>query len=137
MTMDTINKLIATDDALSLLTRLKAQYGPLVILMSGAIEDGSLPMCYQQHELYLSADNIYVGTIGDTPFFMTLEQLAYWKNAEIQIDIANAPPHMHHANENCSVFFHEGIQHCFLTCTQLCDEEESLLLEKLFLPGRK
>lgn len=137
--MNTINNIIATEDALSLLMNLKAQYGPLIIWMSGTVEEGSLPMCYQQHELHLGPENIYVGDIADTPFFMTPEQLTYWKDAQLKIDIADIETDVNmyiEAHGNISSA-EDGIKKRFLTCSQLCNEEENLLLEKFFLPGRR
>ncbi|MFZ6773339.1 DUF779 domain-containing protein [Undibacterium sp. SXout7W] len=137
--MNTINNIVATEDAISLLMSLKNQYGPLILLMSGTVEEGSLPMCYQQHELHLGPDSIYVGEIGDTPFFMTSEQLSYWKDTNLKIDIAHIEMNVDtdvNVDEEISSF-DDAIKRRFLTCSDMCDEEENLLLEKFFLPGRR
>jgi uncharacterized protein (DUF779 family) len=77
---------VATPAALVLIARLQAQYGPLMFHLSGGCCDGSAPLCFQHGEFLVGDNDILVGTIGDSPFYMYADQYARWHQPQIIVD---------------------------------------------------
>ena len=85
------NKVIATEAALKLIDRLKAEHGALMFHQSGGCCDGSTPMCYPQGELIIGAVDVLLGEIGGCPFYISAAQYKYWKHTQLIIDVASGP----------------------------------------------
>jgi hypothetical protein len=62
---------LATESALDLIGKLKARYCDLMFHQSGGCCDGSSPMCYPRGEFLLGDNDVRLGEIGDTPFYMS------------------------------------------------------------------
>ncbi|GGF20540.1 acetaldehyde dehydrogenase [Halobacillus andaensis] len=84
-----VERVIATDAALELLSTLKEKHGPLMFHQSGGCCDGSSPMCYQQGDLLIGSQDVNLGEIGDTPFYMNKKQYDYWKHTQLIIDVVD------------------------------------------------
>ncbi|MCP3772367.1 DUF779 domain-containing protein [Paenibacillus sp. MZ04-78.2] len=85
--MDTVPKVLATDEALSLIRQLQDKYGPVMFHQSGGCCDGSSPMCYPQGEFLLGEQDVRLGEIGGAPFYMSQAQYDYWKYTQLIIDV--------------------------------------------------
>lgn len=83
----TINRVLATDAALVLITRLKSKHGPLMFHQSGGCCDGSSPMCYPDGELLVGGSDVLLGEIGGCPFYMSATQYEYWRHTQLIIDV--------------------------------------------------
>ena len=90
-TNQNLNKVIATEAALELIDRLKAEHGALMFHQSGGCCDGSTPMCYPQGELIIGAADVLLGEIGGCPFYISAAQYKYWKHTQLIIDVASGP----------------------------------------------
>ncbi|WP_334223859.1 DUF779 domain-containing protein [Thiosocius teredinicola] len=86
--MDT-RRVTATDAALALIEKLKKRHGDLMFHQSGGCCDGSAPMCYQRGELQVGDQDVLLGEIGDTPFYMSASQFDYWKHTQLIIDVVD------------------------------------------------
>ena len=53
---------------------------------SGGCCDGSVPMCYVEGDFKLGDNDIYLGTIGDVPFYIHRAQYEYFKHTQLIID---------------------------------------------------
>ncbi|MGM9985593.1 MAG: DUF779 domain-containing protein [Bacillaceae bacterium] len=80
-------KVIATSEALQVISMLKEKYGDLMFHQSGGCCDGSSPMCYPNGELIIGDNDTLLGYIGDCPFYMHKNQYAYWKHTQLIIDV--------------------------------------------------
>ncbi len=80
-------RVLATDAALELIAFLKEKHGPLMFHQSGGCCDGSSPMCYPNGELIIGDQDVLLGNIGDTPFYMHKKQFEYWKHTQLIIDV--------------------------------------------------
>ena len=78
---------IATDAALELIELLKERHGPIMFHQSGGCCDGSSPMCYEQGDLLLGNQDVLLGEIGGSPFYMHKNQFDYWKHTQLIIDV--------------------------------------------------
>ena len=82
-----LERVAITPAAAELLEKLKTIHGPLMFHQSGGCCDGSSPMCYPRGEFKLGRVDIYLGTIADTPFYISESQYAYWKHTHLTVDI--------------------------------------------------
>ncbi|GAA0485166.1 DUF779 domain-containing protein [Salinibacillus aidingensis] len=82
-------RVVATDAALELIESLKEQHGPLMFHQSGGCCDGSSPMCYPRDEFRTGNSDVKIGTIGDTPFYISKDQYEYWKHTQLIIDVVD------------------------------------------------
>ena len=80
-------RVIATDAALELIDLLKMRHGPIMFHQSGGCCDGSSPMCYEQGDLLLGDQDVRLGEIGGSPFYMHKNQFDYWKHTQLIIDV--------------------------------------------------
>lgn len=84
-----VRRVLATDATLELLERLKEKHGPLMFHQSGGCCDGSSPMCYPKGELIVGDQDVLLGEIGGTPFYMHKNQFDYWKHTQLIIDVVD------------------------------------------------
>lgn len=82
-----IERVLATDATLELIDFLKAKHGLLMFHQSGGCCDGSSPMCYVDGDLILGSQDVLLGHIGDTAFYMNKSQFEYWKHTQLIIDV--------------------------------------------------
>ncbi len=74
--------------ARDLLDRLAARHGPLMFHQSGGCCDGSSPMCYLRGEFRVGGSDVLLGLVaGDTPFWMSAAQYAYWRHTHLTVDV--------------------------------------------------
>jgi len=112
---------IATPAALELLDRLEAEHGPLLFHQSGGCCDGSSPMCYPRGEFRVGSRDVDLGDVGDTPFYMSGPQYAYWRHTHLTVDVVPG------RGGGFSVEAPLGVR--FLIRSRLFDEQESAALE--------
>jgi uncharacterized protein (DUF779 family) len=125
MTTDPVPRVIATDSAQAFLATLKEKYGPLMFFQSGGCCDGSSPLCYAQGEFPVSDDDVYLGSLDGTPFFMGHDQFAYWKHTQLIIDVI--------AGMGGMFSLDNGTGKRFLTRSRLFTDEENVTLDTTVL----
>ncbi|RKT47123.1 DUF779 domain-containing protein [Thiocapsa rosea] len=113
-------RVVATEAALALIERLKAQHGPLMFHQSGGCCDGSAPMCWPAGELRTGGSDVKLGEIGGCPFWMSEAQFDYWRHTQLIIDVVPGRGGMF------SLEGPEGVR--FLTRSRLFTDEESAAL---------
>ena len=84
---DVPEQVLRTPAAVELMASLEAKYGELMFHQSGGCCDGSSPMCYPRGELMVGESDVLVGTLGDTPFYMSKSQFEYWKHTQLILDV--------------------------------------------------
>lgn len=119
--MDT-QRVVATDAALELIEKLKKRHGDLMFHQSGGCCDGSAPMCYPRDEFRVGDQDVKLGEIGHTPFYMSASQFEYWKHTQLIIDVVNGRGGMF------SLEGPEGKR--FLTRSRLFTDEEWAVLNQ-------
>lgn len=80
-------QVLATDSALALIARLEAKHGLLMFHQSGGCCDGSSPMCYPRGEFLIGNQDVLIGILDQTPFYMHFAQLEYWKHTQLILDV--------------------------------------------------
>ncbi|MFZ6774072.1 DUF779 domain-containing protein [Undibacterium sp. SXout7W] len=122
MTAVSVPRVIATPATLEMLTNLRQQYGSLMFFQSGGCCDGSSPLCYAQGDFQVSAEDVYMGDLDGTPFYMGHDQFEYWKHTQLIIDVVNGMGGMFSLDN--------GTGKRFLTRSRLFTDEENSLLEE-------
>ncbi|MBT2569924.1 DUF779 domain-containing protein [Planococcus sp. ISL-110] len=82
-----VERVIATDAAIELIELLKEKHGPVMFHQSGGCCDGSAPMCYPEGDLFIGDQDILMGVIGDSKFYMHKNQFDYWSHTQLIIDV--------------------------------------------------
>jgi uncharacterized protein (DUF779 family) len=80
-------RVLITPEAEKVVDRLRALHGDLLFHQSGGCCDGSAPMCYPLHEFRVGAQDVRLGTIAGTPFYMGAAQFEYWAHTQLTIDV--------------------------------------------------
>lgn len=126
--MSTVSRVLATETALELITRLQAKHGPLMFHQSGGCCDGSAPMCFPAGELLVGDGDVLLGEIGGCPFYIGAAQYEYWKHTQLIIDVVPGRGGMF------SLEGPEGLR--FLTRSRLfSDDEWAALEQEKVVPG--
>lgn len=83
-----IERVVATEAALELIDQLKEKYGEkLFFHQSGGCCDNSAANCYIEGDLTIGANDVYLGDIGECPFYISASQYEYWKHTQLIIDV--------------------------------------------------
>jgi uncharacterized protein (DUF779 family) len=85
--MDKTPRVLLTEEAKTLIDRLRAEHGALMFHQSGGCCDGSAPMCFPVGEFKTGINDVLVGTIHDCEFFMSAFQFEYWQYTQLTLDV--------------------------------------------------
>lgn len=109
-------RVTATPSALQMIDELRQRHGPILFFQSGGCCDGSSPMCYAIGEFNISDTDVYLGNLSGAPFYMGLEQFAYWEHTQLIIDVV--------AGNGGMFSLDNGTGRRFLTRSRLFTDEE-------------
>jgi uncharacterized protein (DUF779 family) len=115
-----LDRVTATEAALQMIAELRGRHGPIMFFQSGGCCDGSAPMCFPAGEFDLSETDVYLGNLDGAPFYMGLEQFAYWEHTQLIIDVV--------AGNGGMFSLDNGTGRRFLTRSRLFTDEEFRLL---------
>jgi uncharacterized protein (DUF779 family) len=82
-----VERVVATTEALALISALKTQYGELLFHQSGGCCDNSAANCYLPTDLTIGPYDVKLGEVGGVPFFIGKLQYDYWKHTQLILDI--------------------------------------------------
>ncbi|HEX2918683.1 MAG TPA: DUF779 domain-containing protein [Edaphobacter sp.] len=77
----------ATPAAVALIGKLREKHGELMFHQSGGCCDGSSPMCYPRGEFLVGDNDVLLGELDGTPFYMSRPQFEYWKHTQLILDV--------------------------------------------------
>ena len=80
-------QVVSTAAADALMETLVAKHGRLMFHQSGGCCDGSSPMCYPLGEFLVGDGDVLLARLGETPFYMSRSQFAYWKHTQLILDV--------------------------------------------------
>ncbi|XYJ10341.1 DUF779 domain-containing protein [Telluria sp. B2] len=118
---NTVERVTATPAALAFIGELRARHGPLMFFQSGGCCDGSAPMCWAMGEFNLGDNDVCLGELDGSPFYIGSEQFAYWEHTQLIIDVV--------AGNGGMFSLDNGTGRRFLTRSRLFSDEEWALLE--------
>ena len=82
-----LERVMATPAALTLIESLRAQHGPVLFHQSGGCCDGSSPMCYPQDDFIVGDRDVLLGTISEAPVYISGPQFEAWRHTQLIIDV--------------------------------------------------
>lgn len=89
------DRVVATDAAVQLLTKLSELHGGLMIHQSGGCCDGSAPMCYPVGEYRVGQRDVLVGEIAlpdplpAVRVWINGDQFELWKHTQLILDVVS------------------------------------------------
>lgn len=123
----TPERVVATDSAVELLTKLSELHGGLMIHQSGGCCDGSAPMCYPVGEYRIGQRDVLVGEIGlpdplpVVRIWIGGDQFELWKHTQLILDVVPG------RGAGFSLEAPEGVR--FLSRSRVFSDDENALLD--------
>ena len=117
-----VERVSVTPKAEAVLRKLQGQYGPLLFHQSGGCCDGSAPMCYPRGDFKIGQQDVFLGTIVDTPFYISGPQFEYWQHTHLTVDVVPG------RGSGFSVEAPEGVR--FLIRSRVFDDAEYRALQE-------
>ena len=120
------DRVVATDAAVQLLTKLSELHGGLMIHQSGGCCDGSAPMCYPVGEYRVGQRDILVGEISipdplpAVRVWINGDQFELWKHTQLILDVVKG------RGAGFSLEAPEGVR--FLSRSRAFSDEENEIL---------
>jgi uncharacterized protein (DUF779 family) len=85
--MKQVERVSVTPEAAQIIGQLRMENGELMFHQSGGCCDGSQPMCFEKGEFKVGENDVYLGDIEGSGFFMSRDQFEYWQHTQLSIDI--------------------------------------------------
>jgi uncharacterized protein (DUF779 family) len=123
-----VRRVEITDAASEVVARLQRLHGPLMFHQSGGCCDGSAPMCYPVDDFRVGPQDVLLGEIADSKFYIGAAQFDYWQHTQLIIDVVPG------RGSGFSVEAPEGVR--FLTRSRVFTDEEVAELETAGPPAR-
>ena len=82
-----VDRITATEAALQFIDELRADFGPLLFLLSGGCCDGSVPNCYKVGEVQPGPTMVLLGDVAGAPFYLGHQEFQYYENSQLILDI--------------------------------------------------
>lgn len=82
-----VSQVTATPAALRLIARLAAAYGGLLFHQAGGYGDPGSTRCYLPPDRSPGPGDLYLGSLGEAPFYIARPQFEYWKHTQLIIDV--------------------------------------------------
>ncbi|HIE78058.1 MAG TPA: DUF779 domain-containing protein [Candidatus Thioglobus sp.] len=83
-----IERVIATEEAKSVIDKLCKKHGELMFHQSGGCCDGSAPMCFEKGDFIIGSRDICLGQIHGCNFYMASDQFEFYKSMQLTIDVS-------------------------------------------------
>ena len=121
MLTQTISRVDATPAASDIISKVRAEHGPLMFHQSGGCCDGSSPMCFPKGDFIIGESDILLGQIEGCNFWMSSDQFEYWQHTHLTIDVTPG------RGASFSLEIPMGVR--FLIRSRLFEPQEAALLE--------
>jgi len=124
--VETPDRVLATDEAVALLTKLSELHGELMMHQSGGCCDGSSPMCYPVGDYRVGQRDVLLGEIAlpdplpATRVWIGGDQFELWKHTQLILDVVAG------RGAGFSLEAPEGVR--FLTRSRTFSDEENASL---------
>ena len=123
-----VDRVSVTPEAEALLRKLQGMHGPLMFHQSGGCCDGSAPMCFPLGEFKVGQQDVFLGTIVDTPFYISGPQFEYWQHTHLTVDVVKG------RGSGFSLEAPEGVR--FLIRSRVFEDAEYQVLQQAGPPPR-
>ncbi len=76
-----------TEKAAEVVRELKKEHGDLLFFQSGGCCEGSQPLLYPIDDFRPGSRDVLLGTVEETPYYMSEIEFKYWKYTQLLIDV--------------------------------------------------
>lgn len=84
-----VSRLAATDEALALISELKAKHGELMFYQAGGCCEGTQPQCFEKGGFYLRMNDVMIGLVDGCEFWVDKDLFEYWKFSHFTLDVVD------------------------------------------------
>lgn len=82
-----IKRIRTTEKAREVIAKLKEEYGELMFHQSGGCCEGSYPHCFEKGGFLVGSNDVCIGEIEGSKFYMAGDQFEYWKHTQLTLDV--------------------------------------------------
>lgn len=82
-----LQRITATEAALSFIAQLTARFGDIMFHQSGGCCDGSSPMCFEKGDFKVGYSDVRLGFVAGFEFWMSNDQFEYWQHTLLTLDV--------------------------------------------------
>ncbi len=82
-----VKRLSTTEKALDLIIDLQKEFGDLMLYQAGGCCEGTQPQCFEKGGYYLRSNDVLIGEILGTEFWIDRDLFEYWKAAHFELDV--------------------------------------------------
>lgn len=82
-----IQRLDATEKAIELIHQLKETHGPLMFYQAGGCCEGTQPQCFEKGGFFPRMNDVLIGSIEDSEFWVDRDLFEYWKFSHFTLDV--------------------------------------------------
>lgn len=82
-----IKRLDATEKAIDLIKELKELHGELMFYQAGGCCEGTQPQCFEKGGYYLRMNDVCIGEIEGSEFWVDKDLFEYWKYSHFKLDV--------------------------------------------------
>lgn len=80
-------RLDATEKAIELILELKETYGELMFYQAGGCCEGSQPQCFEKGGFFPRMNDVMIGEILGSEFWVDRDLFEYWKFSHFTLDV--------------------------------------------------
>lgn len=84
-----MKRLDATDKAIELIKELKETHGELMFYQAGGCCEGTQPQCFEKGGFFPRMNDVMIGTIEDSEFWVDRDLFEYWQYSHFTLDVTD------------------------------------------------
>lgn len=84
-----MKRLDATDKAIELIKQLKETHGELMFYQAGGCCEGTQPQCFEKGGFFPRMNDVMIGTIEDSEFWVDRDLFEYWQYSHFTLDVTD------------------------------------------------
>ena len=84
-----VKRLSATEKAIDLITDLQKEHGDLMFYQAGGCCEGTQPQCFEKGGFFPRTNDVKIGEILGSEFWIDRDIFEYWKNAHFELDVTD------------------------------------------------
>lgn len=82
-----IQRIDVTDKAKEIIQQLKEKHGELMFYQAGGCCEGTQPQCFEKGSFFPRMNDVMIGNIQDTEFWVDRDLFEYWKFSHFTLDV--------------------------------------------------
>lgn len=84
-----MKRLDATNEAIELIKELKETHGELMFYQAGGCCEGTQPQCFEKGGFFPRMNDVMIGTIEDSEFWVDRDLFEYWQYSHFTLDVTD------------------------------------------------